>query len=116
MAHVSDNSEVNIDDLLDAAEDATDGRVMYANNARFTIGINEVIVDLFFLASNPRDRKGLPTAKHVARFVLPLSIAKDISEKMLNGISWWEERFGVSLPLNPSDISESQTTQDDDDD
>jgi hypothetical protein len=107
--------EITIDDVLDKAIDATDNRVFYANNMRFAVSANEVTLDFYFLGA-PTAQKQAPEARRIARIVLPVNLSKEIAEIILDGVSTWEETFGINLPLKaqqPPNLSEESMVVED---
>lgn len=102
----------SLDDILDAAVDDTGGRILYVNNVRFTVGVNEVTMDLYFVAKSATDTSGPPAAHYVSRVVLPIAVAKEASQKLLRGVNRWEKQFGVKLPLGTREASEIEEAED----
>jgi hypothetical protein len=89
------------DEILAAATDLTQGQVTYVNNVSVNVGANEVILDLYFLGTDPSDTTKT-SATRLQRVVLPLDVAKQTGSILLRLVEKWENAFGVRLPLEPS--------------
>jgi hypothetical protein len=98
---MTDMQNTNVDDWLNKASDLPEDRVDYANNVRIHVSTSEVIIDFYFGSPNPKQPRGEPQVKHIQRMVLPITIAKDMGEILVNSVLRWEEDFGVTLPLHP---------------
>lgn len=97
-----ENPPLSIDDILNRAVDLTDSRTTYVNHIRFSIGVNEVTVDLYTVGPNPQDPSQLPLAQRVYRFAMPISAAKEMADLLLQGVARWEGTFGITLPYGLS--------------
>jgi hypothetical protein len=93
---------MKVDDWLNRASDLPDERADYANNVRIHVSPTEVVMDFYLGSPNPKDPKGEPQVKHIQRMILPVTVAKEIGEILVNSILRWEEDFGVTLPLRPT--------------
>jgi hypothetical protein len=91
----------SLDDLLNEAVDLTDNRVSYSTNIRFRVSNNDVTLDFYYLAPDPKNPTGLPTAQRLHRIILPVGLAKNIGQLLANAMDEWESTFGVTLPLLP---------------
>jgi hypothetical protein len=74
-------------DIQNRAEDLTEGRAIYSNSVRFNIGANEIFMDFYFFSPTANERPANVRAQRVARLVLPIPVALDISQKLVNGLS-----------------------------
>ena|SRR5579859_5609533 len=99
---MSEQNEVQpppLDELLANALDLTDNRQSYVNFVISSFGINEVILDMYFLGVDPRVLGPSTQAQRMVRVVMPPGYAKEMSQLLLQGISNWEATFGITLPL-----------------
>lgn len=86
--------------LLQDAVDLTENKWTYTNQVQLSVSANEIVLDYYFLAPNTLTPGKPPTAYKVQRLVLPISIAKEASQLILQAIERWENVFGISLPLD----------------
>ncbi len=91
-------SHKDIDKILDEARDSIGSTLSYVTTLRFTVTSNEVFVDLYTLTPNPANLS-IQQAERICRYVMPVAVAKDFAEKLLKGVSVWEDAHGVNLPL-----------------
>ncbi|RMF82889.1 MAG: DUF3467 domain-containing protein [Chloroflexi bacterium] len=102
-----------IDEILNNAEDLTNGQLIYSNAVRVHASSNDVTLDLYILGTDPRDPVNNPVqAKHLHRIVLPLGTAKEMAQIVLNVTSQWEEAFGISLPFALNNKTETNVKGD----
>jgi hypothetical protein len=71
-----------IDELLDQADDLTDNRVSYINQARVSFGETEITLDLYLVSSNPKETDTV-AAQRVHRIVMPYPLAQEISSSLI---------------------------------
>ena len=111
MKKVARRDLQGLEKVLSQAADKTEGRVTYVNNVRFNLTVNEVILDMYVTINSPSGDG--PVAQLVERIVLPISVAKDLSQIIMNSISEWEDTFGINLPLVPTSkpLSDGQSLQ-----
>lgn len=103
MSEANKIEQSHLNELLANAIDQTDNKLTYVNVVRFHLGINEVTLDLYFLGANPTTPNESSQAQRMARVIMPLGTAKELSQLLLNGISQWEDTFGIALPLVKDD-------------
>jgi len=107
MSEESPFRRIPIEEILNSATDLTENRVTYANVVRVNVAGNEVLLDFYFMGTDPTgSEEAVATRLH--RFAVPLGTAKEMSNIMLNHITNWENTFGVNLPLQPPDDIEQQ--------
>jgi len=97
----------NLDEILNQAIDLTNNSQSYATTARFAITPTELFLDLYVLAPNPSNLS-TPEARRIQRIILPLSTAKDLAEKMLQGVKHWENVHGINLPLEAINTTKTE--------
>jgi len=95
-------------DILSEAIDTTENKFAYANNVQLYFGANEVTLDLYYLGPNNKPNAPTLQAQRLHRAVLPVAVAKEMAELLLNGIAKWEADFGITLPLEPENLSNRQ--------
>jgi hypothetical protein len=83
------SNELTDHDELNGADDVNENKVIYANDARVRISLDDVTIDLFQHEPNGAETK---TAKPVARIVLPADITMALAERLLNGLGHAEEK------------------------
>lgn len=98
MSDTQETNQMSIDDLLNMATDLTENRMSYVNHARFSVGPNEVILDLYVVVPNPV-RSEPPQAHRLQRVIMPIALAKDLATRLIEGTSRWEELAGINLPI-----------------
>jgi hypothetical protein len=101
-----------LEDILNEAIDLTNNQHSYVNNIRMRVTNNEVTIDCYFLAGDPKNPPGKPIAYRSHRLVLPLSLAKDIGQLLVNSLASWEEVTGVTLPIVPKNTEENNHDDD----
>lgn len=106
MSQAHEVEQRHLDKLLNQAIDLTDNRVSYITNIRFNISNNEVTLDMYYVSPNPGDPGENPIVQRLHRIVIPLGLAKNIGELLVNAMSDWEENFGITLPIVPNAIRE----------
>lgn len=98
--------EVNIPDLIRKATDKS-GVPIYANHAQFSIGANEINIDLYQLGNNPI-QLGKPQAIFVQRIVIPFSLVKGFVSALANIVKRFERDTGITIentrPKDSEDI------------
>ena len=109
MAKTKKVEDKTLDELLDESVDLTDNQNTYINNIRFRVTNNEVVLDLYFLAPDAKNHAGLPIAYRSHRIVMPIALAKNIGELLVNGVASWEDMTGITLPISPKDLDEGIT-------
>ncbi len=97
------DSHKELDQLLEIAQDSTGSNSAYVNTLRFTITSNEVFVDLYSVAPNPKNLDE-QQAERIYRFIMSPSVAKDFATKILGGLNNWEAVHSVNLPLRPVNL------------
>jgi hypothetical protein len=90
-----------LEEILNSAIDLTENRVSYITHVRFRVSNVDITVDFFYVAPDFRDINGKPVAQRTHRIIMPLSLAKNIGELLVQATSDWEATMGVSLPLLP---------------
>jgi hypothetical protein len=100
MSEESPFKTISVEEILNSASDLTQNQVTYANVVRVNVSGNEVILDFYFMGSDPTSNQEV-IATRLHRFAIPLGTAKEMSSIMLNHIANWENTFGVNLPLQP---------------
>ncbi|MBN8620654.1 MAG: DUF3467 domain-containing protein [Anaerolineae bacterium] len=104
--------QIDIEEILNAAIDATDNKFSYATNIRLNITNNEVTLDFYFVGVDPRNPNADPIAQRLNRIVIPVALAKNIGELLIDNTSRWEETFGVELPFRITDSGEAEAESD----
>jgi hypothetical protein len=74
----------DLDKILNEAEDFTSGSLGYVTTLRFVVTSNEVFVDLYILEPSPTGNLSAQ-AKRTHRIAMPIAIAKDFAQKLLQG-------------------------------
>lgn len=92
-----------LEKILNKAVDLTDNKITYVTNIRFSISNNEATLDLFYVAKNPKNPDDELVAQRLHRVVMPLGLAKNIGQLLVNAMIGWEETFGISLPIFPDE-------------
>lgn len=92
---------IDIDQLLDDADDLSNNTVSYVTHTRVRVSGNDVTLDLYQTLPIASSKKTVPKAKLLHRIVLPLGLAKDLSTSLASGVAFWENNFGIELPFNP---------------
>jgi hypothetical protein len=88
-----------IRDLLDSAQSLVTGPGLYANEARFSVSQNEIIIDFYAIGPSARAIKE-PEPIHIQRILLPIGIGKGFVTGLANSIARFEKALNVTLP-NP---------------
>ncbi len=96
-------------DVLSEATNIAGSEVTYVTNVQLYFGVHEVTLDLFYLGPNAKPNVPNAQAQRLARIVLPVSVAKEVGELLLNGTSKWEDEFGITLPIQPRNTSGEPT-------
>jgi hypothetical protein len=90
-----------IDEILNAAKDMTDGKFNYANSVRVSVSANEATLDFYSILPSDKIPKSDPEVQRFYRILIPISVAKDLANVLMQTTSSWESLFGISLPLEP---------------
>lgn len=93
----------DLDSILNSADDLTENKVTYVTNIRLNISNNEATLDLYYLSPDPQNPGGNPKAQRVQRLVMPLGLAKNIGQILVNAMTEWEDAFGITLPIELHD-------------
>ena len=100
--------QVNTADLVAKAVDKS-GNAVYANHAQFSIGPNEINIDLFLLGSSPTE-SSVPQAIFVKRIIIPLTLVKGFVSGLANLILRFENDTDTKIPNTrepqPDDVME----------
>lgn len=116
MSEDTSDTKVELRDVLGEALDLTDSKFTYSNSVQLYFGANEVTLDMYYLGPNTTPNNTHVTAQRLARVVLPLSVAKEMAELVLANIAKWEAAFGITLPLEPDNLPESDEEAREDED
>lgn len=108
MTQRSEVEQQNLEDILNQAVDLTDNKVNYATNIRFYVTNNEVTLDFYYVSSDPNN-PSQPMGQRLNRIVIPLGLAKNIGQLLVNGMNEWEANFGVNLPFSIDEVSSDMT-------
>jgi hypothetical protein len=87
-------NEAALNEVLNEAEDLTNNHVLHANSVRLNLSDDEVLLDLFQIEPEPNNSRKLPRGKKVGSFALPVSMAKEIGQLLLDS-----ETLKSAIPL-----------------
>ncbi|MBC6935361.1 MAG: DUF3467 domain-containing protein [Chloroflexi bacterium] len=108
MSEQRNTTKDRLNKLLAEAADLTNNETTYINNVTFHIGVNEVTFDMYLVTADPRTLGKNTQAERLQRIVMPVGVAKELALLLINGISQWEDTFGITLPISPQSLSDEE--------
>lgn len=79
--------------ILSEAIDLTENKYSYANNVQLYFAPSEVTLDIYFVGPNNKPNQPAPQAQRLHRIVLPIGVAQEVAELLLDNIAKVQEQI-----------------------